>query len=266
MNKLFDQIEKLNKFQKKRVSEFLSIIDTPLDDLVGQIEELNKFQQNRVSEFVGALKKPYKEWLNKGSSYIDELFAEEFRSRILTQHAFQDTPLFQDTFDSAFIAALNASGKNCKSAPAGERFWDLIVDDFRISLKSTKAKSLNLKKLKISKLTEAAWIQDCRTASMREKRTKDLFAEYIDVVDTIFQLRYFAKKAYYELVEIPVELFAPILEVPRESFDSDGPTINIPVGMDPPILKLKIDRSDAKITINSILKSHCIVHGTWTLI
>lgn len=266
MNKLYDLIGGLNSFQKNKVIEYIEILDNPVGDLFEKISKLNRHQQNRVLEFMNALEKPCVEWINPESKYVDESFAEEFRSRILTQHAFQSTPLFQDTFDAAFIAGLNAGGKKCESAPPGERFWDLKAGNSKISLKSTKEKNLNLNKLKISKLTEAAWIQDCRTAAMREEYTKNLFTQYISTVSTIFQLRYFSKKSYYELIEIPISLFKPILEVPREYFNSDGPTIDIPVGANPPFMKLKIDRSDAKITINAILKSHCIVHGTWELL
>lgn len=266
MKKLFELIEDLNTTQKKQLFDYLKNINSPSDSLFNHILELNASQKKRVLDFVNALKRPCHEWINEESTYVDGRFAEEFRSRVLTQHAFQHTPLFQDTFDSAFYAAISATGKKVEMAPPGERFWDLKIDDFHISLKSTKEKSLSLNKLKISKLTEAAWIQDCRTAAKREKETKYLFETYIKTVGTIFQLRYFAKKRYYELVEIPVELFSPILDVPREYFNSDGPTINIPAGDDNPILKLKIDRSDAKITINGILKDHCVLHGTWQLL
>ncbi|SDU31907.1 hypothetical protein [Desulfobacula phenolica] len=266
MDKLFKQIKELNGHQQKRVSEFISSIGKPLDEIFIQIEKLNKFKQQRVFDFIKALNKPLKESTNKDSEYVNSAFSEEFRSRILTQHAFQNSPLFQDSFDSAFMAASKASGKDCKEAPIGERFWDVEVDGLRISLKSTREKNLSSKTLKISKLTEAAWIQDCRSAAIREERTKNLFIEYMDIVGSIIQLRYFKKKQMYELVEIPMELFKPILDVPRSYFNSDGPTINIPVGENPPNLKLRLDRSDAKITIVSILKERCIVHGTWQLI
>ena len=37
-----------------------------------------------------------------------------------------------------------------------------------------------------------------------------------------------------ELVEIPVTLFAQVLKVGKVHFVADGPTINIPLGKDPP--------------------------------
>jgi len=84
-------------------------------------------------------------------------------------------------------------------------------------------------------------------------------------VHSIFQFRYFAQKQRYELVEIPCRLFSGILDVPRSCFSSDGPSINIPVGNETPDFTLKLDRSDAKITIANIRKECCRVHGTWII-
>jgi hypothetical protein len=149
--------------------------------------------------------------------------------------------------------------------PDGCRFWDVRVGEKTYSLKSSKAKGLKVNTLHISKLCEAAWIQDCRNATRRQAETRKLFSSYISAVTSILQLRYFRNEKKYELVEIPVALFEPILSVPRDYFDSDGPTINIPIGQKPPDLSISLDRSDAKITIKNILKSKCFVHGTWVL-
>ncbi|MDA3874827.1 MAG: hypothetical protein PF795_12815, partial [Kiritimatiellae bacterium] len=127
----------------------------------------------------------------------------------------------------------------------------------------TKAKSLQNDSLHISKLTEAAWIQDCRTATSRQRRTLELFKVYTSEVDSIFQFRYFSDRNYYELVEIPVGLMEGIQQVPRKYFSTDGPSIQIPVGQDPPDFTLKLDRSDSKITLAKILKKNCIVHASW---
>jgi hypothetical protein len=81
----------------------------------------------------------------------------------------------------------------------------------------------------------------------------------------ILQLRYFQLQSLYELVEIPVTLFSQVLKVGKTHFSADGPTINIPIGKTPCDFTLKLDRSDAKITIANISKAQCVVHGTWRL-
>lgn len=222
-------------------------------------------EERRLREFVSALRTQCTVNMHPKSPWNSEGFESEFRSKLLTHHCFMGSPLFQESFDSAFAAACSHAGHLIEPAPDGQRFWDIMVDGRRISLKSSKARSLRDETLHISKLTEAAWIQDCRTPTKRRERTHDLFREYCDEVDAIVQLRYFRDLRLYELVEIPVPLFLQVLDIGRAHFAADGPTINIPIGKIPPDFTLKLDRSDAKITIANINKELCLVHGTWQL-
>lgn len=229
------------------------------------ILSVSNVEESRIEEFLNVLRTPCEVTRLQSSFFNSKRFEEEFRSKLLTHHCFIGSPLFQESFESAFIASCDHAGHKVVCAPDGQRFWDVSVNGKNISLKSTKAKSLKENKLHISKLTEAAWIQDCRTAKKRQEETVNLFESYISQVDSIVQLRYFHARSFYELVEIPVGLFGQIKSVERSYFDSDGPTINIPIGQDPPDFTLKLDRSDAKVTIANINKSLCIVHGTWQL-
>lgn len=222
-------------------------------------------EERRLREFVRALRTPCTLHMSPDSPWNSDEFESEFRSKLLTHHCFMGAPLFQESFDSAFAAACSHAGHDVEMAPDGQRFWDVTVDGRKISLKSSKAKNLRESTLHISKLTEAAWIQDCRTARKRQEHTRRLFRQYCDDVDAIVQLRYFGSSLRYELVEIPVSLFSQVLAVGRTHFSADGPTINIPIGKDPPDFTLKLDRSDAKITIANINKALCLVHGTWQL-
>ena len=222
-------------------------------------------ENRRLKEFLAALRTPCQVTVAEDSWLASEDFEAEFRSKLLTHHCFMGSPLFQESFDSAFRAACSHAGRVVSLAPAGQRFWDLILDGKKISLKSSKAKDLRLDTLHISKLTEAAWIQDCRSAAKRQDSTCALFDNYCSEVDAIMQLRYFAQIHTYELVEIPVSLFSQVFKVKKSSFSADGPTINIPVGKNPPDFTLKLDRSDAKITLANINKNLCSVHATWRL-
>ncbi|EHB56121.1 hypothetical protein MycrhDRAFT_3315 [Mycolicibacterium rhodesiae JS60] len=118
----------------------------------------------------------------------------------------------------------------------------------------------------ISKLTEAAWIQDTRRQIDRRDKIVELFRAYRQATDGIIMLRGFELEAgvFYELVEIPTSLFEPIdsLDVPTAQLA----TIPVPpssTGV--PDLKIRIDRSDSKITLTAIQLRVCIVHGQWTL-
>ena len=164
-------------------------------------------EERRLREFIIALRTRCRVRMHPNSCWNSEGFESEFRSKLLTHHCFMGSPLFQDSFDSAFMAACLHAGHRVEQAPEGQRFWDVLVDGKRISLKSSKARSLRDQTLHISKLTEAAWIQDCRTATKRREHTHCLFREYCEEVDAIVQLRYFRSQRLYELVEIPVSLF-----------------------------------------------------------
>jgi len=212
-------------------------------------------EQRRLREFLDALRTPCEARMGPGSPYDSEAFETEFRSKLLAHHCFMGTPLFQESFDSAFTAACLPAGHEVSPAPAEQRFWDVMIGGRRISLKSSKAKSLREGTLHISKLTEAAWIQDCRTATLRRERTLCLFDENCSEVEAIIQLRNFGALRRYELAEIPVTLLAQVLTVGIKQFAADGPTINIPVGKNPPDFTLKLDRSDAKVTLANINKN-----------
>ena len=137
----------------------------------------------------------------------------------------------------------------------------------QLSLKSTAAKNLSKSALHISKLTEAAWIQDARTARDRRDRTIELFRQYRRAVSQIVMLRAFREDIdkvphKYQLVEVPVSIFDSIQKAPLKVFERDAPVIECTVG-DRVAAVVAIDRSDAKITVRRVQLSACIVHAEW---
>lgn len=225
----------------------------------------NTTEKRYLDELLGAMRGPCAETLPATSSVVDAAFAREFKATLLIHHYFLRAPLATNSFEAAFVRAARAAGHTVNPAPDGHRFWDVEVNGKKISLKSTAQKGLRVNSLHISKLCEAAWIQDVRGPAQREQHTKALFAEYTSVVNSIFQLRLFRAKALYELVEIPTSILAQVSGVPRAEFAPDGPSIGIPVGKDPPDFTLKLDRSDAKVTLANINKAVCTVVGRWQL-
>ncbi len=110
-------------------------------------------EERRLREFLDALRTCCTVHLHPESPWNSPEFESEFRSKLLTHHCFMGSPLFQESFDSAFSAACLHAGCKVEKAPEGQRFWDLLIDGRRLSLKSTKAKSLRQNALHISKLT-----------------------------------------------------------------------------------------------------------------
>ena len=137
-----------------------------------------------------------------------------------------------------------------------------------LSLKSTAARRLSPTSVHISKLTEAAWIQDVRTPRARRDALLNLFREYREAVSAVLMLRAFRQGTdtppdRYQLVEIPVHRFDSIPEAPLQSFERDAPVIECQVDGET-IAHVAVDRSDAKITVQRIQLAACIVHAEWS--
>ena len=121
------------------------------------------------------------------ATFLSPRFEKEFRTTLLIHHYFLRAPLARNSFEAAFVRAARTAGHDIRKAPAGQRFWDVELDGRQISLKSTAAADLRGRSLHISKLCEAAWIQDARSAARREDNAKRLFEEYTTAVDSIIQ-------------------------------------------------------------------------------
>lgn len=206
-------------------------------------------------------------WITTSEEWIDY-----FGLALSVHHGTTSEPLRTTGFENVFRNACESV--NWVISPHGsmtQRFVDITVQSSnrekrRISLKSTAAKNLSETRVHISKLTEAAWIQDVRSAQTRRDAIRNLFQEYLDAVDIIIVLRAFRNNEgaiqRYQLVEIPSEIFASILNQSSDTFKSEAPIIDCDVD-GRTIARVAIDRSDAKITVRSILLDVCTVHAEW---
>ena len=130
-------------------------------------------EQRYLDELLDAMRGPCDAKLPSASSIVTEGFAKEFRATLLIYHYFLKVRLETNSFEAAFVRAARTAGLNVEPAPDGQRFWDVEVEGQKISLKSTSAANLRVRTLHISKLCEAAWIQDMRRADQREQEKKD---------------------------------------------------------------------------------------------
>jgi hypothetical protein len=105
-----------------------------------------------------------------------------------------------------------------------------------------------------------------RGSVQRAEAAKNQIKRYLSVVDRIYQLRVIpdTQKWIYQLVEIPVSLFDPILHLDKNLFAPDGPRIEVTDSRGLCMVFI-LDRSDSKITIGRIPIERCIVHGRWSL-
>ena len=115
-------------------------------------------------------------WITAEADWI-----EYFGLVVSAHHGHTVEPLGLLSFETGFRSACEAVGWQVDPpGPATQRFGDLTVRTTngrsrKLSLKSTAARNLSKTSVHISKLTEAAWIQDVRSARDRKTETLKLF-------------------------------------------------------------------------------------------
>ena len=153
------------------------------EDLKARIDSLSETAVRFVARMVDSLSSPPSAtsrepitWISRAPDWI-----EYFGLALSVHHGTTTDALGLNGFETAFGNACESVGWNVEWATSTtHRFSDLTVTDNegrsrRLSLKSTAARSLSERSVHISKLTEAAWIQDVRSARQRQRRTIELF-------------------------------------------------------------------------------------------
>lgn len=247
------------------------------DDLKAKIDSLSETAIRFVARIVDSLSSPPAATTREPSTWISEIsdWIEYFGLALSAHHGTTVDALGLNGFEAAFGNACESVDWKVEWAESmTHRFSDLSVTDNnnrrrRLSLKSTAAQNLSSTTAHISKLTEAAWIQDVRSARERQRRTLALFNDYTNAVDSIVMLRAFRRPnkipERYELVEIPTEIFQSLQDSTVSQFDSDGPRVDCSFGGYQRAARVSLDRSDAKITVSGIRLDVCSVHAEWVL-
>lgn len=231
------------------------------------VHRLDDTQVAKLLDVARVMAEPIDEKVNASSELLRPEFVSEFRARLQAHHATHTTPMDRLGFENAFLSASRSSGLDTAEAPSRTtRFYDATIADEKFALKTEGAKSMKPDRLHISKLSEAAWIQDMRSARKRYDKSMEFIDDFLAAVDRIFVLRYYqaSPTPHYELVEIPVSHFERIKELTVSDFDSDAPRIMISDD-EGDLMEFRLDRSDSKITIGKIEKSRCVVHAEWRL-
>jgi len=246
-----------------------------LDELKAALDTFSPAKVAFAARIIDALSNPPSVDVKSAGTWLTDFddWIEYFGLALSVHHGATTDPLGLNAFETVFRNA--CKHMEWQVDPAGSatrRFVDAVVTPGnaparRLSLKSTAAMSLSKTSVLISKLTEAAWIQDARTPRDRRQRTRDLFRDYRQAVSHIVMLRAFRREAgevpfLYQLVEIPASIFESIENAPLDVFEPDAPKIECRVGGDV-VAVVAMDRSDAKITVRGIRLSACTVHAEW---
>ena len=249
------------------------------DVLRRKIDDLSPMGVRFVARMVDSLSEPPQAQRSAvGQTWItaEPDWIEYFGLLISAHHGLAVDALKETGFENAFRDACETVGWSVDPpGSATQRFLDLTVETpdgqrRRLSLKSTAAKRMSKSTVEISKLTEAAWIQDVRSAKTRRVETLALFEKYCNAVDAIVMLRAFRNDPQsipyrYQLVEIPSSIFASLRSLPLSEFEADGPTLDCSFRGDAAAARVSLDRSDAKVTVKQIKLSACVIHEEWEL-
>ena len=205
-----------------------------LAELKERLESLSPTAIRFVARMVDSLSSPPTAQLSASETWLTAVpeWIEYFGLALSVHHGATSEPLAQKGFEAVFRNACEAVGWNV-GEPETQRFLDLTLrrgdlPERKLSLKSTAAKNISRSTAHISKLTEAAWVQDMRTARERRDRTLGLFRAYAEAVDAIMMLRAFRDgqeiPVRYQLLEIPTAIFRSLQDAPVAAFNADGPT------------------------------------------
>lgn len=204
---------------------------------------------------------------------VTDTWAASFSARLRAHHALNPEPIATSAFEAAFNEACrNAGFQVVATSSATHRFFDTTIITSgglirHISLKSSSARDIREDRLHISKLTEAAWIQDTRRQRDRQQSIITLFQDYRAATDAIVMLRIFPlPEAYrYQLVEIDTSLFDHVDQL--SVAQAQQGTINFPIGRNSRDrdYAIRIDKSDAKITVTAVDIERCVIHGEWII-
>jgi len=146
--------------------------DARRDALHGKVDALGDHEVVVVDHFVDAVLTPVDYELTEDSWLTVQPWAEAFLARLRAHHALNPEPLSTTAFESAFNASCKAAGwRVLPSASATNRFFDTVLmvpgrGRMQISLKASAARDMREEWVHISKLTEAAWIQDTGLLSL----------------------------------------------------------------------------------------------------
>ena len=192
-----------------------------LEELKARLDEFSPVKVEFVSRMVDSLSRPPRAdtlgetWITASPEWV-----EYFGLALSVHHGTTFEPLALTAFEAVFRNACEYV--HWPTDPPGSltrRFVDVTVEaggeTRKLSLKSTAPRKLSESTAHISKLTEAAWIQDARTPSARRDAMLTLFREYREAVDAILMLRAFRQGTdvpprRYQLVEIPGRVFDSI--------------------------------------------------------
>jgi hypothetical protein len=198
-----------------------------MNDLEKKIANLPKRAADIVARLLSAIDITHgvtfdpKHWLMTSDLY------QIFGLRLCLYHLITSTPLSKSAFEGLLLQSCKEAGIPVESAPSKTAEVDMVLNGKKTSLKSEERIHTSIH---ISKFCELGW-GDWNNATdlyykinMRSPQdTNRTYEKRITSYDKVMTLRnqVVGGKISYELLEIPIAVFARILEIPLSDY-ADG--------------------------------------------
>ena len=217
-----------------------------LDELIVVALKLSDARLGALVELAISLSREVRVDVAAGSDLATPEFVDELSEHLLVHHATTDRKLTKKAFEFAFRAACRARRWAAElDANPNNPGADVTADGVAFSLKTEGAKDMARDKITISKLMEARWIRECRTGEQFRAAVADHVVDHLDEYERILVLRAFA------------EDFRPRTK-------SGGSSARVRVD-GARAFTLGLDGSVEKVTVNGLVTSLCVRHGTWVV-
>lgn len=251
-------------FGNCRVELFPMTIQQPPVDLSG----LTQSQLAWVKAVVNQFKQEHAFSFNPASDIVNSGVLEIFGDALRIHHAMSRRALSKTPFEYAFEKALQLSGIKASLAnSATNPGYDLMINDFRVSLKTEAAKKIQEKTIHVSK-----WMEMGKGLWDPVNIQLPRFLQHLNEYDRILTLRCLEQTErlyWYELVEIPKDLMLAAaqgsMEAAKKTRQETSPWYCRVKGADNIVqYYLYFDAgSERKLQVKGLRKDMCVLHATW---
>lgn len=241
-------------------------------ELVEKLPLLTSGQIYWLVRVISVFEAPH-EFKVAASDIFDQKTLEDFGDALRIHHSFSGEAFSKDKFEYVLQKVLKMSNIEAELAARGNRGHDITIDGESVSLKTQADRGIRADRIWISKFMELGrgnWSDD--PSDLIGLRA--MFLEHMEQYDRILMLRALQREPewLYELVEVPKDLLQKAslgeLEMRTNSRQMPKPGycyVRAPDGEE--IFQLYFDGgTERKLQVKNLLKSYCIVHGTWRFI
>ena len=243
-----------------------------IKDLVKIATGLNAGQVDLLIEIAESMARPVTAVVDPATDIVVPTFASNFCTRLLIHHATTAEKFKKKSFEYAFAAASQASGRTATLTVSGTFSGaDVIVDGVKFSCKTEASAKISETRITISKLMEARWIRECHTGRDFLQGVQSKVVPHLRGYERILILRAIDRAAgaiEYRLVEMPLQVLQAIGRLNAEDFgprtDNGGSSAKVRYKGDV-AFTLRLDGSVEKVTVAGLSTDFCRTHASWLI-